>query len=448
MASTIYKPLLHHVSATGTTTTPHSLLHFTPPPYWPQLLHYAASNAGRAPVGGPPHPLLPPGLTAAAHHQFLAAAAAAAAGFGGSAELLAKKLDVNVLTHSATSDGESSPRSCDQSSPPRKNSSSNFSTDSILGPGNGREALDLSVRKQESSADEDEIISVEVTDDVDENRSSKSSKTRDAEEALIREERDTDTVAAHNSTAKLFGLFGMPYPPQDRPSVVTSASSMPTASDLTPMVNPFSPSAFLSMLQRPFPTAQPPTSGAYTGLLHPVMGSGSAAGGHCFPGLGGARPGHHHPLGHQHSMPLPRSNKERYTCKFCQKVFPRSANLTRHLRTHTGEQPYKCQYCDRSFSISSNLQRHVRNIHNKEKPFKCQQCDRCFGQQTNLDRHVKKHEAHNEKSAVAADSTTGSNGLLTPMERFKHIPPSGSPSLTFSVSSLFQNPQALSRSIY
>ena len=65
---------------------------------------------------------------------------------------------------------------------------------------------------------------------------------------------------------------------------------------------------------------------------------------------------------------LPRS--KRYSCKFCGKAFPRSANLTRHLRTHTGEQPYKCKYCERSFSISSNLQRHVRNIHNKEKPYK------------------------------------------------------------------------------
>ncbi|XP_076306602.1 histone-lysine N-methyltransferase MECOM-like [Tachypleus tridentatus] len=86
-------------------------------------------------------------------------------------------------------------------------------------------------------------------------------------------------------------------------------------------------------------------------------------------------------------------SKERYSCKFCGKVFPRSANLTRHLRTHTGEQPYKCKYCERSFSISSNLQRHVRNIHNKEKPFKCSLCDRSFGQQTNLDRHLKKHES-------------------------------------------------------
>ncbi|KAK6628256.1 hypothetical protein RUM43_002068 [Polyplax serrata] len=89
----------------------------------------------------------------------------------------------------------------------------------------------------------------------------------------------------------------------------------------------------------------------------------------------------------------PAKMKDRYGCKYCGKIFPRSANLTRHVRTHTGEQPYKCQYCERPFSISSNLQRHVRNIHNKEKPFKCPSCERCFGQQTNLDRHLKKHEA-------------------------------------------------------
>lgn len=86
-------------------------------------------------------------------------------------------------------------------------------------------------------------------------------------------------------------------------------------------------------------------------------------------------------------------SKDRYACKYCGKVFPRSANLTRHVRTHTGEQPYRCAHCERSFSISSNLQRHVRNIHRQERNFKCNLCNRRFSQQTNLDRHVKKHEA-------------------------------------------------------
>ncbi|XP_068094957.1 histone-lysine N-methyltransferase PRDM16 isoform X2 [Hyperolius riggenbachi] len=115
---------------------------------------------------------------------------------------------------------------------------------------------------------------------------------------------------------------------------------------------------------------------------------------------GSLQPLPHHPFNFRSPPPtlsdsILRKGKERYTCRYCGKIFPRSANLTRHLRTHTGEQPYRCKYCDRSFSISSNLQRHVRNIHNKEKPFKCHLCNRCFGQQTNLDRHLKKHEHEN-----------------------------------------------------
>ncbi len=53
--------------------------------------------------------------------------------------------------------------------------------------------------------------------------------------------------------------------------------------------------------------------------------------------------------------PITQTQKDRYNCKWCAKQFPRSANLKRHERTHTGEQPYKCKECLRLFSISSNL---------------------------------------------------------------------------------------------
>lgn len=114
---------------------------------------------------------------------------------------------------------------------------------------------------------------------------------------------------------------------------------------------------------------------------------------------------------HTNSAPTNGKAKDRYTCKFCAKIFPRSANLTRHLRTHTGEQPYQCKYCERSFSISSNLQRHVRNIHNKEKPYGCHLCDRRFGQQTNLDRHLKKHEADANGLGLNAGDSPSSNEM-------------------------------------
>ena len=178
--------------------------------------------------------------------------------------------------------------------------------------------------------------------------------------------------------------------------------SSPAESRLLPPLPPFGPPRglpFLGTLMNGFSSARP--GGAYDHLL--VKPSLDA-----FPGVKpyqDALISHHHHNHHQAHGKM----KDRYSCKFCGKVFPRSANLTRHLRTHTGEQPYKCKYCERSFSISSNLQRHVRNIHDKQRPFKCPLCDRCFGQQTNLDRHLKKHEADDGSGVVSVADSPGSS---------------------------------------
>lgn len=47
-------------------------------------------------------------------------------------------------------------------------------------------------------------------------------------------------------------------------------------------------------------------------------------------------------------------HRVRYACHFCSKVFPRSANCLRHLRTHTGEQPFKCPHCHRLFRYDNH----------------------------------------------------------------------------------------------
>ncbi|XP_068969932.1 transcription factor hamlet-like isoform X5 [Bombus flavifrons] len=194
-------------------------------------------------------------------------------------------------------------------------------------------------------------------------------------------------------TSSFPGFPGGPPPP----------GSTTPESRLLPPLPPFGPPRgipFLGTFMNGLSGARP-GGGGFDLLARPPLGP--------FPGVKPFQeaviaPHHHHHHHHAHGK-----MKDRYSCKFCGKVFPRSANLTRHLRTHTGEQPYKCKYCERSFSISSNLQRHVRNIHDKQRPFKCPLCERCFGQQTNLDRHLKKHEADDGSGVVSVADSPGSS---------------------------------------
>ncbi|KAK4873680.1 hypothetical protein RN001_013040 [Aquatica leii] len=244
----------------------------------------------------------------------------------------------------------------------------------------GDQPLDLSVGKKSP------IISVDVEEPV--RQPSRELTPRKIEEDRIEvvdvEEQSTKGLEHKNSTPQ------MAYPRPIHPIFLEMYrpnfhSLQPQANDR--LLHPFGP--------RHFPFMNPLQHARNFDLLRPTLQN-----------FGGVKP-YHDVIQHQQSQ---NKIKDRYACKFCGKVFPRSANLTRHLRTHTGEQPYKCRYCERSFSISSNLQRHVRNIHNKEKPFKCPLCERCFGQQTNLDRHLKKHEQDDGNGGtVIADSPGSSN---------------------------------------
>ncbi|XP_024135551.1 ras-responsive element-binding protein 1 isoform X2 [Oryzias melastigma] len=59
-----------------------------------------------------------------------------------------------------------------------------------------------------------------------------------------------------------------------------------------------------------------------------------------------------------------RVDKRKKICSVCGKRFWSLQDLTRHMRSHTGERPYKCQTCERTFTLKHSLVRHQR-IHQK-----------------------------------------------------------------------------------
>ncbi|XP_077298239.1 uncharacterized protein LOC143919681 [Arctopsyche grandis] len=68
----------------------------------------------------------------------------------------------------------------------------------------------------------------------------------------------------------------------------------------------------------------------------------------------------------------------------------RKTNLTRHMKSHSGEKPFKCDICLKSFMIKFKLSLHM-SVHSVVKPHKCEICLKAFFGRSNLTRHMKIH---------------------------------------------------------
>ncbi|XP_058386634.1 zinc finger protein 324A isoform X1 [Diceros bicornis minor] len=96
-----------------------------------------------------------------------------------------------------------------------------------------------------------------------------------------------------------------------------------------------------------------------------------------------------------HASPGLLPGEKPFECRACSKVFVKSSDLLKHLRTHTGERPYECAQCGKAFSQTSHLTQHQR-IHSGETPYACPACGKAFRHSSSLVRHQRIHTA--EKS--------------------------------------------------
>ena len=82
--------------------------------------------------------------------------------------------------------------------------------------------------------------------------------------------------------------------------------------------------------------------------------------------------------------------KRLHQCPHCSYSTKWANNLTKHIRTHTGEKPYSCTECGKCFTQVSSLQAHIRT-HTGEKPFSCTECSKCFTRLSDLKKHIRTH---------------------------------------------------------
>lgn len=105
-----------------------------------------------------------------------------------------------------------------------------------------------------------------------------------------------------------------------------------------------------------------------------------------------------------------QAHERAFGCNWCGKGFYQSADLRRHLRTHTGERPYLCTWCSKSFSQRSNLRRHMR-IHTGERPYRCAHCERSFSDSHTLKKHQRKHYDERHSCSLCDQSFTVARSL-------------------------------------